>query len=55
VPESDRAWWGGGWGRWRGTDCISPAGAAHGTITTDGRTFRYTCRGSDLVSFSELS
>ena len=55
VTESERAWWGGGSGTSSGTDWISPAGAAHGTITTDGRTFRYTCRGSDLVSFSELS
>jgi hypothetical protein len=55
VTESERDWWGGGSGTSSGTDWISPSGDAHGTITTDGRTFRYSCRGSDLVSFSELS
>jgi hypothetical protein len=55
VTESERDWWGGGSGTSSGTDWISPAGDTHGTVTTDGRTFRYICRGSDLVSFSELS
>jgi hypothetical protein len=55
VTESERDWWGGGSGTWSASDWISPAGDAHGTITTDGRTFRYACRGSDLVSFSERS
>lgn len=54
VTESDRAWWGGGSGTSSGTDWITPQGAADGTVTADGRTFRYACRGSDLVSFSEL-
>ncbi len=55
VTESERDWWGGGSGTSSGTDWIRPAGDANGTITTDGRTYRYACRGSDLVSFSELS
>jgi hypothetical protein len=54
VEESERAWWGGGSGTFSGTDWISPTGDAHGTITSDGKTFRYACRGADLVSFSEL-
>jgi hypothetical protein len=54
VSEDERAWWGGGSGTSSSTDWISPAGDAHGTITTDGTTYRYACRGSDLVSFSEL-
>jgi hypothetical protein len=53
VTEDERDWWGGGSGTSSATDWISPAGDAHGTITTDGRTYRYACRGSDLVSFSE--
>jgi hypothetical protein len=53
VTESERAWWGGGSGTSSGTDWMSPAGDAHGTITSDGQAFRYACRGSDLVSFSE--
>jgi len=55
VTEEERAWWGGGLGTSSSSEWISPAGDAHGTISTDGRTFRYACRGSDLVSFSELS
>jgi hypothetical protein len=55
ITESERAWWGGGSGTSSGTDWITPAGDANGTVTSDGRTFRYACRGSDLVSFSELS
>lgn len=55
VTTEERAWWGGGLGTSSSSEWISPAGDAHGTITTDGRTFRYACRGSDLVSFSERS
>ena len=55
VTESDRAWWGGGSGTSSGTDWIAPSGDAHGTISSGGRTYRYTCRGSDLVAFSPLS
>jgi hypothetical protein len=52
VTEEERAWWGGGSGTSSSTDWISPAGDARGRITTGGRTFRYACRGSELVSFS---
>ena len=55
VTESDRAWWGGGSGTSSGTDWIAPDGDAHGTISSGGRTYRYACRGSDLVAFSPLS
>jgi hypothetical protein len=55
VTESDRAWWGGGSGTSSGTDWIAPDGDAHGTISSGGRTYRYACHGSDLVSFSPLS
>ena len=55
VTESDRAWWGGGSGTSTGTDWIAPDGGARGTITSGGRTYRYACRGADLVAFSELS
>jgi hypothetical protein len=55
VTESERAWWGGGSGESNGTDWLAPAGAANGTIISGGRTYRYACRGSDLVAFSELS
>jgi len=55
VTESDRAWWGGGSGTSSGTDWIAPDGVAHGTISSGGRTYRYACRGSDLVAFSPLS
>jgi hypothetical protein len=55
VTESERDWWGGGSGTSSGTGWITPAGDTHGTITAGGRTYRYACRGSDLVSFSELS
>jgi hypothetical protein len=55
VTESDRAWWGGGSGTSSGTDWIAPDGGGHGTITSGGRTYRYSCRGADLVAFSALS
>jgi hypothetical protein len=55
VRESERVWWGGGSGKSFGTDWITPPGDANGTITAGGRTFRYACRGTDLVAFSELS
>jgi hypothetical protein len=55
VTESDRAWWGGGSGTSSGTDWIAPDGDAHGTISSGGRTYRYACRGADLVAFSSLS
>jgi hypothetical protein len=55
VTESDRAWWGGGSGTSSGTDWIAPDGDAHGTISSGGRTYRYACRGADLVAFSPLS
>ena len=51
VTESDRAWWGGGSGTSSGTDWIAPDGDAHGTISSGGRTYRYACRGTRLVSF----
>ncbi len=55
VTESERAWWGGGSGTASGSDWITPPGDANGTVISDGRTFRYACRGTDLVGFSELS
>jgi hypothetical protein len=55
VTESERSWWGGGSGTSAGTDWISPAGNATGSITSGGRTFRYACRGNALVGFSRAS
>ena len=55
VTESDRAWWGGGSGTSSGTDWIARDGDAHGTISSGGRTYRYACRGADLVAFSPVS
>jgi hypothetical protein len=55
VTESERSWWGGGTGTSAGTDWISPAGNAAGSITSEGGTFRYACRGDALVGFSKAS
>jgi hypothetical protein len=55
VTESERAWWGSGTGTSSGTTWIAPAGGTTATITADGRTFRYTCSGTRLVSFSRPS
>jgi hypothetical protein len=55
VTESERAWWGSGTGTSSGTAWITPPAGAPATITSGGRTFRYTCRGSTLVSFSRPS
>jgi hypothetical protein len=53
VSESERAWWGGGLsGSSSGSDTVYPNGAAHGTITTGGHTYTYSCRAGKLVRFT---
>jgi hypothetical protein len=55
ITESQRAWWGGGTGTSSGTAWISPGDGAAGRITSDGSTFRYLCRGDELVDFDKIS
>jgi hypothetical protein len=53
VSESERAWWGGGLsGSSSGSDTVYPNGAAHGTVTTGGHTYTYSCRAGKLVKFT---
>lgn len=52
VSESERAWWGGGLsGSSSGSGSVYPNGSAHGTITTNGHTYTYSCLAGKLVSF----
>jgi hypothetical protein len=53
VSESERAWWGGGVsGSSSGSGTVYPNGAAHGTITTGGHTYTYSCLAGKLVNFA---
>jgi len=46
-------WWGGGTGTSSGTAWVSPAAGKSGSVSSDGHTFHYTCRGPSLVHFDK--
>ena len=53
MTESERVWWGGGTGMPSGTTWVSPAAGKSGSVSSDGHTFHYTCRGPSLVHFDK--
>jgi hypothetical protein len=56
VSESTRAWWGGSFsGTSSGRDTVDLNGAAHGTITTGGHTYTYSCTDGQLDKFTVAS